>query len=207
MRDSMVFLAVALVAVGCSRAPEPPPAPPPLFWACGETELAAIPEPGGVALYLPGREAMVLAPAGGEDFVHDDLRLAYREEGIELEVAGIAQRCRAKSWDGPWTDAQARGVDIRAVGQEPGWIMELTVGGEIVLALDYGERAFAFTTPEAVPLGGARGWQAEHAEQGTVLVLAEDLPCFDIMSGAVHPLTMTVQVGDDRYSGCGVNFE
>lgn len=204
----MLLFALAIAVVGCSRTPEPaPPAPLPLYWACGETEFAAIPEPGGVALYLPGREAMVLAPAGAEGFVLNDLRLAYHEDGIELEVAGIPRRCVAKVWEGPWADARVRGVSIRALGQEPGWMMELTADGEIVLALDYGERAFAVATPQVVPLGGARGWQVDESAHGVVLVLAEDLPCFDIMSGAVHPLTMTVQVGDDRYSGCGVGFE
>lgn len=208
MRDLMLLFVVPAALVGCSRAPAPQPsAPPPLYWACGETEFAAIPEPDGVALYLPGREPMVLAPAGDQGFVLNDLRLTYHEDGIELAVAGIPRRCSAKSWEGPWSEAQARGVSIRAVGQEPGWMMELTTGGEIVLALDYGERAFAVTTPQAVPLGGARGWQIDATEHGQVMVLAEDLPCFDVMSGAVHPLTMTVQVGEDRYSGCGVGFE
>lgn len=206
MRDAMLLLVLVSLLAGCGRTPEVT-APPPLYWACGETEFAAIPEPGGVALYLPGREQMVLAPAGDQGFVLNDLRLAYREDGIELEVARIARRCGAKNWDGPWADARSRGVSIRAVGQEPGWMMELTTGGEIVLALDYGARAFAVPAPEAVPLGGARGWQVDESAHGLVLVLAEDLPCFDSMSGAVHPLTVTVQVGEDRYSGCGVGFE
>lgn len=177
------FVALALVVLAaCGRAPEPPPEKPTIFWDCGiDREFAAVPTAGGFDVYLPGRAEPFLAE--------------------EVDATG----CEPKEWGGPWQAARERGATMRAVGQEPGWLLELTDGAEILLGLDYGARVVSVSTPPATPLGGARGYHAE-VDGMALLVLVEDLPCFDIMSGEVFPETVTVQLGEVRYSGCGLTF-
>ena len=38
-----------------------------------------------------------------------------------------------------WHAAKLRGVAFRAIGQEPGWLLEITNGEEILLVTDYGK--------------------------------------------------------------------
>ncbi len=42
------------------------------------------------------------------------------------------------SIDSVWHRAKLRGVAFRAIGQEPGWLLEITNGTEILLVTDYG---------------------------------------------------------------------
>ncbi len=46
-------------------------------------------------------------------------------------------------------DARTRGVDFRAVGQEPGWVVEVKEGEQITAVLDYGATSLMMPTPAA----------------------------------------------------------
>jgi len=45
-------------------------------------------------------------------------------------------------------DARARGINFRAVGQEPAWVVELKEGDHITALLDYGATSLLLPTPE-----------------------------------------------------------
>jgi heat shock protein HslJ len=100
-------------------------------------------------------------------------------------------------------DARARGVDFRAIGQEPGWLVELTEGSEITAVLDYGATSLVLPTPSV-----------ETAEDGTVVYDASTdtdhlilrikrKVCIDSMSGESHSSTVELLVNDKPYQGCG----
>jgi heat shock protein HslJ len=100
-------------------------------------------------------------------------------------------------------DARTRGIDFRAIGQEPGWLVELTDGGQISALLDYGAASLTLPTPSA-----------EAAEDGTVTYDASTdtdrltlrikrKVCIDSMSGESHPSTVELLVNDKPYQGCG----
>src|SRR5690242_17163002 len=93
-------------------------------------------------------------------------------------------------------DARARGIDFRAAGQEPGWVVELKEGGDITAVLDYGATSLILPTPTA-----------ETAEDGTVtydsstdtdhLVLnIKHKICLDTMSGEAHSSTVELAAND-----------
>ena len=46
-----------------------------------------------------------------------------------------------------WEDARIRGVDYRAVGNEPGWHLEIVENGRTVFVGDYGATQLEFATP------------------------------------------------------------
>ena len=46
--------------------------------------------------------------------------------------------CKNNRAEAIWEDAKLRGVDFRAVGNEPGWHLELTAGEKVVFVGDYG---------------------------------------------------------------------
>lgn len=102
----------------------------------------------------------------------------------------------------PWDDARARGVVFRAVGNEPGWYVEVDGGDTpaMRLVLDYGERQFTFehTTVMPDPLG-FRGVQGETAAE---LRLYPER-CADGMSGQEFAVRAELIVNGAEYRGCG----
>lgn len=102
----------------------------------------------------------------------------------------------------PWDEARARGVVFRAVGQEPGWYVEVDGGDApaMRLFLDYGERQIAFerTTVMPDPLG-FRGVRGEVAAE--LRLYPEQ--CADGMSGVVFAVRAELIVNGAEYSGCG----
>lgn len=103
----------------------------------------------------------------------------------------------------PWANARAAGIDFRAIGQEPGWLLEIDDGGRMTLQYDYGEQRADFTTPvpntaqEFVTVYEAR------AGQDTINVTIRRAPCQDAMSGENFPSRVTVRINDRTLEGCG----
>lgn len=102
----------------------------------------------------------------------------------------------------PWDEARARGVAFRAVGNEPGWYVEVDGGDApaMRLFLDYGERQVAFerTTVMPEPLG-FRGVRGEVAAE---LRLYPER-CADGMSGQEFAVRAELIVNGAEYRGCG----
>ena len=99
-----------------------------------------------------------------------------------------------------WHQAKLRGVAFRAVGQEPGWLLEITNGSAILLVLDYGQSstAYAYVEPEVYP-----ELRKTRYLTGDVEVLIEGKDCRDSMSGEEFAVTVTITVKDRRLTGCG----
>ena len=59
---------------------------------------------------------------------------------LALVLCGCTQvESPEASFGGVWHQAKLRGVSFRAIGQEPGWLLEITDGSEILLVTDYGQ--------------------------------------------------------------------
>jgi putative lipoprotein len=102
-----------------------------------------------------------------------------------------------------WEGARAAGVDFRAVGQEPGWIIDIYSGNRIVALLDYGESLIAFPRPEpAHPVEGSTSYQTQ-ADGHTLSVIIRRSPCQDGMSGEAYPATVDVVIDGRTLNGCG----
>jgi uncharacterized membrane protein len=191
---------------GCERAADPPVASG--YWDCDALEMAALPDGRDYTLHLPGVRQRLAEVRDGRTvhYQSGQIRLVFVDERAELTIAGALYLCREKAWGAPWQRARDRGAAFRAIGQEPGWHVEVVPGGELTLVLDYGERQLAMPAPEPETLDDdARGYHGV-AGGALVLVVIEDLTCFDIMSGEVFPETVTVAVDDERYRGCGLRL-
>ena len=206
---NLVFVLVILALAACGRGPDEPEQKDDAraFWACDGYEFALMRGDGAVALTLPGRQ-VELAAVDGSRYARNEITLEFTaDDALRLTVGLEEHVCAPKSWDGPWQRAREEGVAFRAVGQEPGWFVEVTPGEGLVATLDYGERTITLPAPEVTPLnGGARGYQAEGDGQ-VVQIVIEPLTCFDGMSGQVHPETVTLAVDGQRYQGCGVPLQ
>lgn len=107
----------------------------------------------------------------------------------------------ATSGEDPWEAARERGVDFRAVGQEPGWWLEIS-GSDLELAVDYGERRLSFSEPKRELDGGRRVYRGT-SDGHTVEVVLEKRRCEDAMSGEPFSTTVTVELDGETYRGCG----
>jgi uncharacterized membrane protein len=99
-----------------------------------------------------------------------------------------------------WQKARLRGVSFRAIGQEPGWLLEIATGTEILLVLDYGQSrtSYAYVEPEDSP-----ELRQTRYRIGGLVILIEEKHCQDTMSGEEFAATVTISINDRRLSGCG----
>lgn len=103
-----------------------------------------------------------------------------------------------------WEAARDRGVTFRAVGQEPGWVLEIEGSSRITLVTNYGADSIITPVPEPVS-EPATGSIRYHATTTThdLRVSIRDQPCSDTMSGERFSLTVDIALNGTAYHGCG----
>lgn len=212
--------AVAFLALAgaCSPAPEPdaaPPAadPPPDHGATDRTvyrcadgyAFTVIPHDRGVSLMLPERtvELPPAPDASGTRFEGEGIVFQTHGDDASLETPSATRTgCVGQPADGPWDSARLRGVDYRAVGQEPGWTLEIEEGAEIRFETDYGETRAAAPAPTPQVDGARRTYRARTATH-EIVVQIDNTPCQDSMSGEPFPTTAAVWLDGREHQGCG----
>jgi heat shock protein HslJ/uncharacterized membrane protein len=106
-------------------------------------------------------------------------------------------------WDGVFFELE-RDHDYRALGQEPGWQLEIRQGAEMRLTYDYG-KGTAVVPATRAELDAQTGTRSFHARSGTTDLTVEIVPvaCSDAMSGRPFPATVTVTLNGRTFRGCG----
>lgn len=94
------------------------------------------------------------------------------------------------------------GYDFRAVGQEPGWLVEIAPEWRMHILADYGEIEFFTDAPEVEISNGITIYRGDH-EGWTVTVTVRDERCQDVMSGEPFPNLVTLRLNDRELQGCG----
>ena len=120
------------------------------------------------------------------------------------DTLGGAAPSQVPAGSDPWQAARARGADFRAIGQEPGWHLELEEEREIRFVLQSGERHVF--SPVPAPSRGIESpslFYAVRSDGKTLNLIIERTACEDIMSGERFPATVTVELDGETYRGCG----
>jgi uncharacterized membrane protein len=220
-----ILLSTALALAGCGEsagppdagdgAPVVPPGPPPErdldihVFVCdeGARYAVAIGEEAALLLLPDGaRRLPHVRSASGARYAADD-GTEFWNKGDEAMVIvdGVERRgCRSDPMAAVWESARVRGVDYRAVGNEPGWHLEVVDGGRTRFVGDYGELVVEFDTPPPAD-GGAAGaidyvWR-EGDRQMTIRLRRE--PCSDTMVDVDYPLRARVEFDGRVFEGCG----
>jgi META domain-containing protein len=167
MREGLLGAVAALSILACSTSrpvgkSEPPAerSQPPAERLAGEATSGAKYGAGGVVFRLKGSEA-------------------------SLEAGGASHTgCRGRAAGDPWEEAALMGVEFRAVGQEPGWALDLAEGRWIRYIGDYGATRVYAASPRQVR-GASEGTVAYDAEpeRRALRVEIRQAPCRDAMSG------------------------
>lgn len=104
--------------------------------------------------------------------------------------------------DDVWHKAKLRGVAFRAIGQEPGWLLEITNGKEIVLVTDYGSTRTSMPYVEPVVYQEERRTQHVVGDYNTTIEIRGE-PCTDTMSGESFEVSVTLFLSNKELHGCG----
>lgn len=223
---------VALTVLACSTSRpagksgpptegSPPPAerpragatPAPLHagttvYACSDSVRFSIrPSGDSVVLSLPDRTAALprVEAASGAKYAAGGVVFWVKGAEASLETGGASHTgCRGRAAGDPWEEAALMGVEFRAVGQEPGWALDLAEGRWIRYVGDYGAtRAYA-ASPRQVR-GATEGSVVYDAEpEGRALrVEIRQAPCRDAMSGQSFTHVVTVRLDTSTVKGCG----
>ena len=100
-----------------------------------------------------------------------------------------------------WHKAKLRGVAFRAIGQEPGWLLEIKNGEEILIVTNYGQnkKSHPYVEPQEDKAARRTVFQVD----ADTSVLIEGKPCSDSMSGESFQTRVTVVSGGQTLKGCG----
>jgi putative lipoprotein len=170
----------------------------------------------GFVARIEGENAWLFLPNGTISLPHvrsasgarySDGSITFWSKGEEalLETGKNRHRnCRNNRRKAIWEDAKLNGIDFRAVGNEPGWHLEIRTGDKIVFVGDYGQSRYKFATPEPKVDQRSRTTTYEVQEAGHRAVIEIDgRSCGDTMSDETFEATVTVTLDGKEYRGCG----
>ena len=129
-----------------------------------------------------------------------------RGEEARLETAsGETRTCRNNHARAIWEHAKLNGVDFRAVGNEPGWHLEISSGLQsILLVTDYGATRFEF--PYTEPMSGDGSGETVYrtkTDDHELTILLVGGGCHDTMSGEEFETGVTIHIDGRELRGCG----
>ena len=158
-------------------------------------------------LFLPDQTVSLPLVPSGSGTKYSEGQITFWRKGDEAMLELGEERhanCTNNRAKGIWEDAKLRGVDFRAVGNEPGWYLELTEGEKVLFVGDYGKTRYEFATPEPRVDQHARTtiYRVQEGKQELTVVI-EGRPCHDSMSGEPFESSVTVILDDKQYRGCG----
>jgi uncharacterized membrane protein len=137
----------------------------------------------------------------------------YAAEGHQLWFKGdsamyrqpheeVGRECRVHTVASPWESAALRGVSLRAVGQQPGWLVEVVPDKWVLVITDYGRLRVLSPPVAAVDYGGGKRYSLR-SDAHTVEVLALPGECSDGTGEEALDTRVTLVVDGVTSRGCG----
>jgi membrane-bound inhibitor of C-type lysozyme/uncharacterized membrane protein len=207
----VVFAAVVLAACGSPRSAditepkEAQPSTPPIVarFDCDTLALTATFHEDDVVIEVPEQRALTLphvVSASGARYSNGTDTFWNKGREATFERHGRTETCRERRE--PWQEAADRGVDFRAVGQEPGWFLEIDKEKQIRLVYDYAEHELITPVPAPTVKGTSTVYDAT-VESHRLIILIAKIPCADAMSGEAFPSSVSITMDSRTLRGCG----
>ncbi len=174
----------------------------------GDYHFVARIEGERVWLFLPGRTIpLPHEPSASGAKYSDGVNTFWsKDEKARLELEGEEPRtCTNNPAKAVWEHAKLNGVDFRAVGNEPGWHLEISSGMQSILFVtDYGEKRYEF--PYVNPLIDEEAGRTEYrtgSGDHELKIVLDCGTCRDTMSDEVYETTVMLTLDGTEYRGCG----
>ena len=160
-------------------------------------------------VFLPGETVKlpVVVSASGAKFSNGKITYWSSKDEALLEYKGKEyKQCKVNRKQSIWEDAKLRGVDFRAVGNEPGWTLEIRNSEQILFVTNYDQDRYTFPAPEPVSNAATRSTEYKTSADGnTLIVTLEGRQCDDTMADdESYPTTVSIQLDGRHYMGCGM---
>ena len=123
-----------------------------------------------------------------------------------LERQGApAVRCEERRADSLREDARARGVVYRALGNEPGWILEIGPASKLTWTTNFGQDRYDFEQAEATATTDGASVYSAQKDVVSLKATIRAERCVD--DGDVeYDHVVTVESGGQTYHGCGTRL-
>lgn len=162
-----------------------------------------------VRLFLPGRSILFSRdPATSKSryvrtMGNEEAVFQTSDTNATLHLPGQPDRsCSGVKGPGPWDLAQLAGVEFRAIGHQPDWVLEMgsQTGVTFMSESTGGRQAFPWGKPEQQ--GDSAVWNLRgHDDMLTVLIAKR--ACVDSLSDQSFQASVTVILGGKTFQGCG----
>jgi uncharacterized membrane protein len=155
-------------------------------------------------LFLPSG-TIQLPHTGTGSYRNDQTYLQINGQEASLEASGVKHLlCKNDRRQAIWEHAKLNGADYRAIGNEPGWTLEVRNQESIILITDYGSTLHEFTLPkpEIDETNRITRYQSKDSDHELILMISGEA-CLDTMSGEEFSSKATVTLDGKRLQGCG----
>jgi uncharacterized membrane protein len=191
---------------GEQPAASDPDAPFARVYTCPDGfRFSARADDGAAHLDLGTRRATLdrVASESGQRYTDGETLLHVRGDQATIEAdASIRTGCRARDAADPWQAAALRGVDMRALGQEPGWAVEVKQGDWMRLLRPDGNGVLVAPDPVRETTGSGATVYTGRADGQRLRLHLRESACTDSMSGESFPLTATLTLDGRELRGC-----
>ncbi len=187
---------------------EPRPLAKTLVYECADYEFVARLGPGEMAVWLQDRYMILsqVRSASGVKYQEGDTVFWSKGDEAMLELDGQRySSCVLVPSRAPWEDARRRGVNFRAVGNEPGWELEIQDGKQILFVASYGMERIVLPDPGVQVDGNTRSYHSVSGPHEFRVEIVNET-CTDTMKGDEFPSETSVLFDGQVYRGCGMDL-
>jgi uncharacterized membrane protein len=194
--------------VGCAVSTVGIKAPSPrktyVFNCSDNFSFVAQTQPDKAWLFLPS--ATIQLAKTGENSYRDEQRIfQIKGQDATFDEVGVKQKiCTNDRQQAIWEHAKLNGADFRAVGNEPGWVLEIYNQHQIILTTNYGADRMEFELPEPEGQEQAEStlYRVSQSGHNLTLSISGDV-CQDTMSGEEFSSQVGIILDGQVLNGCG----
>jgi len=164
---------------------------------------------GGQAwLFLPEQTIQLPHVSSGSGAKFSKKQITFWSKGNEARLESgskVHVACKNNQAKAVWEHAKLNGVDFRALGNEPSWVLEIVNGNTIIFSDFYDKINFyVFKKPEPeVDQSTSTTIFKVKNESHVISVSIFGTTCQDTMSGELFESSVIVELDGKSFKGCG----
>lgn len=173
---------------------------------CGDFSFVVEIKGDDAWLFLPDYSGPIPRVTSASGTKYQGNNITFWSEGDEASLdygKNSYAGCRNNPALAVWEGAKLRGVDFRATGNEPGWVLEIQ-GDKLSLQTNYGEDHYQFAAAERIsdPETKQTSYRASSGDT-QIEVTLEGKTCQDTMTDTSFETSVSIQLDERKLSGCG----
>ena len=155
-------------------------------------------------LFLPLKTLKVDKVESNSETIYtsDNTVFSYNGHKATLRVDKEHYSCQNDGITATFEKAKLDGVAFRGIGNEPGWVLEITSDKEVVLITNLGENTTTFEVTEKY-LGTHATEYKMKSIHNTLFVRIENRECKDTMVDKTYESTVYINFDGINMQGCG----